>query len=91
MTTYHTYDAPPAPSDFELQAPDPRNDKPTTRCGFNYYCRLRHVNGDRDRFHAYLEREERNGQTLQLWQWDSLLEMYEAQDERDTMLDARYA
>jgi len=62
-------------------------DKPTSRCCFNYFVRLRNINGDRDLFHAYVTRKGRNGQTLQLWQWDSLLQMYEARDEAETVGD----
>jgi hypothetical protein len=46
MTTYHTFNAPPAPSDFELAAAD-------RRLTFNQFTHMRGIATDRERFHDW--------------------------------------
>jgi len=75
--------------DADVTAPDPPAYTPFTRCGFNCYVKLRNVNGARDRFHQYLVEHDRALKVLTVAQWDSLLAMFEAQDERETVEVAR--
>lgn len=48
MTTYHMFNAPPAPSDFELVATD-------RRFTFNQFATARGITGDQERFHDWLK------------------------------------
>ena len=75
--------------DADTTAPDPPAYTPFTRCRFNCYVKLRNVNGARDRFHQYLVEHDRALKVLTVAQWDSLLAMFEAQDERETVEVAR--
>jgi len=77
--------------DADTTAPDPPAYTPFTRCRFNCYVKLRNVNGARDRFHQYLVEHDRALKVLTVAQWDSLLAIFDARDERQTQLDARNA
>jgi len=90
MTTYFDDLANlPAPSDFELEALDRRIPViPATRCGFNCYVKLRNINASRPHFHAFLVEMGRANDVLTMWQWDTLLELFDARNERDTQNDA---
>jgi len=74
--------------DADTTQPDLRASE---RCCFNYFTRLRNINYERDRFHAYCQERGRADGTLQLWQWDSLYAMFDARDEAETVADARAA
>lgn len=86
----------PAPSDFELEAIDRRRADsykltPTSKVCLDYYCRHPNINADRPRFRQFVAAEGRAGAVLSVWQWETLWEVFQAQDERETLLDARYA
>jgi len=97
--TIYTIDAPPVPSDFELEALDrdawARRERldvtPHTRCCFNYFVRLRNINGERPYFHEFLVEQGRAHKALIIAQWDSLLAVFDARDLRQTEQDARNA
>ena len=97
--TIYTIDAPPVPSDFDLEALDrdawARRERldvtPHTRCCFNYFVRLRNINGERPYFHEFLVEQGRAHKALSIAQWDSLLAVFDARDLRQTEQDARYA
>ena len=97
--TIFNLDAPPVPSDFELKAVDrdawARRERldvtPHTRCCFNYYTRLRNINGERPYFHQFVTEQGRAGAVMPIAQWDDLRAIFEAHDERDTLNDARNA
>ena len=97
--TIYTIDAPPVPSDFELEALDrdawARRERlgvtPHTKCCFNYYVRLRNINGERPYFHEFVTEQGRAGAVMPIAQWDVLRAIFEVHDERDTLMGARYA
>jgi len=99
MTIFLNIDAPPKPSDIELEALDrqawARSDgrivTPDTRCCFNYYVRLRNVNGERPYFHQFVTEQGRAGAVMPISQWDDLRAIFEAHDEHDTLMDVRSA
>ena len=102
--TIYTIDAPPVPSDIELAAldrqawarcsegdADTTAPDPTVCCCFNYYVRVRNINGERPYFHEFLVEQGRAHKALTIAQWDSLLSIFDARDLRQTEQDARYA
>jgi len=97
--TIYTIDAPPVPSDIELEAMDrdawARRERlgitPHTKCCFNYYVRLRNVNGERPAFHQFVVEQARADAIMAIALWDGLLAMFDARDERQTLMDARNA
>ena len=72
--------------DADTTAPDP-----TVCCCFNYYVRVRNINGERPYFHEFLVEQGRAHKALTIAQWDSLLAVFDARDLRNTLNDARNA
>jgi len=74
--TIFTVDNLPAPSDFELKALDRQNAR--TRCHLEYFMRVRNVDASRPYFRQFVADQGRAETVLSLWQWESLLAVYDS-------------
>jgi len=85
--TIFTIDNLPAPSDFELEALDRQDAR--ARCHLNYFMRIRNIDASHPCFRQFVADQGRTETVLNLWQWESLLAVYDSIGEGDSDHDPR--